>query len=312
MPAKLTTTEFIRRAKEQHGDRYDYSETEYVNADHKIAIRCKVHGIFRQRAADHTRGFGCSLCNEKQKETTKSFTAKAIAKHGKKYKYTNVDYVNTYTKIVITCPVHGNFSQVPKDHLAGYGCPDCGGVKKVTTERFIERATLVHNTKYKYHLVNLKGMNMNVEIECPHHGIFSQRPADHLNGSGCPECGKLKQGTYTQEHLQKHPERANVPAFLYLIKIDDEYCKIGITTKKYIKQRFPSTQFEIMHAIHTTLQNAMLHEANLLSTYAEARYKVHNLKQTRIKGWTECFPLELLSTLKEEFEHIKNNTAAKS
>lgn len=310
MRAKLTTEAFIKRSIEKHGNRYDYSATEYVNADHKINICCKVHGTFYQRAADHMRGFGCSLCNERQTETAESFITKAKSIHGQKYGYENVLYKNTTTKVAITCSIHGDFEQVAKDHLAGYGCPDCGGTKRVTKERFIKRAIATHGNKYQYDNVEMKSMAVNVEIVCPHHGSFSQRPADHIRGSGCPVCSNKKRGTYTVAYLKNDPDRARTPAFLYLIKIDDSYCKLGITTKKYIKQRFPSTKFEIIESLPLTLEQAISSETKLLAKYESKRYKIHNLRKTRTKGWTECFPLELLPALKEDIDRIKINTVA--
>lgn len=59
---KLTTDEWIKRAKQTHGNRYDYSDTVYVNMRTMIKIRCKIHGVFEQRPFDHVNGHGCPLC----------------------------------------------------------------------------------------------------------------------------------------------------------------------------------------------------------------------------------------------------------
>ena len=60
--AKLTTEEFIKKAREVHGDRYDYSKVEYVNNQTKVCIICKKHGEFWQRASNHIAGRGCTKC----------------------------------------------------------------------------------------------------------------------------------------------------------------------------------------------------------------------------------------------------------
>lgn len=62
MPKKLTQEEFIQRAKEKHGDKYDYSMTKYVNSHTFVDIICKKHGLFSQNAGDHLGGHGCTLC----------------------------------------------------------------------------------------------------------------------------------------------------------------------------------------------------------------------------------------------------------
>ena len=45
--------------------------------------------------------------------------------HNNKYNYTKSKYENTNTKIIITCPKHGDFLQLPASHLSGYGCNRC-------------------------------------------------------------------------------------------------------------------------------------------------------------------------------------------
>lgn len=62
MAKKLTQEEFIQRAKAKHGDKYDYSNTIYVNRRTKVEIRCRKHGLFYQNAGDHMEGHGCPSC----------------------------------------------------------------------------------------------------------------------------------------------------------------------------------------------------------------------------------------------------------
>lgn len=60
---KLTTEEAIEEFKKMHGDKYDYSKVEYINAKSPIIIRCKEHGEFLQTPDSHKRGSGCPTCN---------------------------------------------------------------------------------------------------------------------------------------------------------------------------------------------------------------------------------------------------------
>lgn len=59
---KLTTGEFILKAKLAHGEKYDYSKTKYVNVRTKVGIVCHLHGIFQQFPKDHMNGHGCPIC----------------------------------------------------------------------------------------------------------------------------------------------------------------------------------------------------------------------------------------------------------
>lgn len=59
---KLTTEEFIKKAREVHGDKYDYSKVEYVNNKTKVIIICPIHGEFPQSPVNHIRGNECPKC----------------------------------------------------------------------------------------------------------------------------------------------------------------------------------------------------------------------------------------------------------
>lgn len=60
---KLTTKEFIKKATEVHGNKYDYSLVDYKNNETKVKIICRKHGIFEQTPAAHYRvKCGCPLC----------------------------------------------------------------------------------------------------------------------------------------------------------------------------------------------------------------------------------------------------------
>lgn len=127
---RYTLEEFIAKAKDVHGDKYDYSNSVYRGSSVKILISCPEHGYFWQIPKNHLYGQGCPMCgNEssgnKQALTTDEFIAKAKEVHGDRYDYSKVDYTNIKTKVVITCKKHGNFEQLPYNHLSGNGCPKC-------------------------------------------------------------------------------------------------------------------------------------------------------------------------------------------
>jgi hypothetical protein len=58
----MTTEQWIERAKQVHGDKYDYSLTVYVNQRTNVKIICPIHGVFEQKADSHIRGNSCRLC----------------------------------------------------------------------------------------------------------------------------------------------------------------------------------------------------------------------------------------------------------
>ena len=188
MSGKLTTEEFVKKAREVHGDKYDYSKVEYKSSATKVCIICPDHGEFKQTPNNHLRGQNCPKCGGRGKLTTDDFIKKAKEVHGNKYDYSKADYKNNHTKVTIICPAHGEFKQIPSSHLQGSGCPKCGGREKLTTEGFIKRAKEIHDNKYDYSKVDYKNAVTKVTITCPIHGKFKQKPSDHLSSRGCPKC----------------------------------------------------------------------------------------------------------------------------
>lgn len=58
-----STEEWITLAKKVHGNRYDYSNSEYINSNTKLEIICPEHGSFEQTPNNHINYFsGCPKC----------------------------------------------------------------------------------------------------------------------------------------------------------------------------------------------------------------------------------------------------------
>ena len=195
---------FIERANIIHNNKYDYSKSKYINAKTKIIIICPIHGEFNQTPASHLQGIGCRLCGiersrMKRSLTLEQFIEKANIIHNNKYDYSKVNYVHSRLKVIIICPIHGEFNKIPNDHLSAVaGCPVCAKINfnynNLTTEEFIKRSIEIHKELYDYSLVEYINMNLKVNIICKiHNDIFRQRPNDHIHGkNGCPLCGRNK------------------------------------------------------------------------------------------------------------------------
>ncbi len=190
--SSLTKEEFIEKAKEVHGDKYDYSKVVYINSTTPVTIVCPEHGEFLQKPINHLRGSGCHKCTGLIRLTTSEFIEKAKEVHGDKYDYSKVVYINNHTKVTIVCPIHGEFEQIPNTHLLGCGCPICAGNIKLSTDEFVEKARKIHGDKYIYDKVNYVNNSTKVIITCPIHGEFEQVPYKHLIGHGCPRCISYK------------------------------------------------------------------------------------------------------------------------
>ena len=121
-----TTKEFISKAKEVHGDKYDYSKVEYVNKLTPVCIICPTHGEFWKRPEHFLRGQGCPKCSNKLFKLNKDiFIDRSNKIHNNKYNYSKVEYKTVEDKVCIICPMHGEFWQTPHSHMSGVGCPKC-------------------------------------------------------------------------------------------------------------------------------------------------------------------------------------------
>lgn len=116
-------------------------------------------------------------------------------------KYQN--YINT------NCTIHGDY-KIRYDHLKDYGCPKCSKVSSTnrSKESFIKRSNIKHNNIYNYDNVKYLTNKIPVEIVCPRHGSFYQRPDNHLAGAGCTYCNyKLSNDDFIQKCKDIHGEK---------------------------------------------------------------------------------------------------------
>ena len=190
---KRTTEDFIKGAILKHGDKYDYSKSVYKNIEKNVTIICPEHGEFQQTPHSHLRGGGCPVCaritaTSKFRTSTEEFIRKAKLKWGDKYSYTKTKYVSTAKKLIITCPIHGDFEQRADGHLK-YGCEKCHyDSKKLPFKEFLERANKIHGNIYTYVEESYTKANDKVKIKCKEHGYFHQHAGEHMRGAGCPLC----------------------------------------------------------------------------------------------------------------------------
>lgn len=144
---RLSREDFIAKSAVMHEDKYDYSGVVLTKGfNQKVLIVCPEHGEFSQTAGTHMLGRGCAKCGVERsllqrysEYTTEYFIERAKQTHKDKYSYDFAEYVNTETKVKITCDVHGVFEQRPLCHVRGKGCAQCTYDK--TTYNMVDRYT---------------------------------------------------------------------------------------------------------------------------------------------------------------------------
>ena len=213
---KKTKTDFIKEATEIHGDAYDYSLLEYKNTETKVKIICKVHGIFNQSPYGHLTGRGCKKCAtyiqaNKRRSNTEEFIEKAIEKHGDIYDYSKVEYINNTTEVVIICKEHGEYTQLPSNHLMGKKCSKCSNVYQITKDEFIEKATQKYGDIYDYTNIEYDSLEKNITILCKNHGLFLQTPRTHLSSTiGCRKCAYMNNSIILRSNTEEFITKAKI------------------------------------------------------------------------------------------------------
>ena len=149
----LNNEKFIKKSKEIHGDKYDYSLVEYKSAKTKVKIICSIHGIFEQTPTNHTHKTnpaGCSVCFGTKKLTTDEFIENAKEIHGNKYDYSLVEYKKNNIRVKIICKNHGIFNQTPQKHLLmKRGCPICKSSKgELQIFKYLKNHKILFKSQY--------------------------------------------------------------------------------------------------------------------------------------------------------------------
>ena len=191
--AKGTTEDFVTKAKELYGDRFDYSKTVYTTLRTKLEITCREHGPFNLYPFNHLKGNGgCRECSGNKPMTTEVYIQRAKSIHGDKYDYSETSYISARNKVTIICPKHGKFEVIANEHIREDRASNCKKCvydsNRLSNEVFTTRAREVHGYLYDYALVDYQFSDQKVKIICRKHGLFEQVASSHMSGRGCSKC----------------------------------------------------------------------------------------------------------------------------
>lgn len=215
---KQTLQEFIEKYKKKYGNKYDFSESTYIDSHTKMTVKCKIHGCFEIRPVDLLNGYGCPKCGGTKKKSTEEFIEKARYVHNNFFSYDKCNYVNSNSKVIVTCPLHGDFEVKANNHLNGVNCKQCSNehiyhnitklepinksTRKLDTKTFIDKCKEKYGDKYSYDKTEYVKSSVKVIITCEKHGDFLITPNHFLSGRGCPICGNNKRKT-TESFIQE-------------------------------------------------------------------------------------------------------------
>lgn len=274
----LTTEEWIREARETHGEKYDYSKSVYIKRDQKLIIICPIHGEFEQHAGSHIVGRGCRECYVSSKRPlTEDFIAKSKLLYGDRFTYNKTEYINAHADLIVTCTKHGDKIMRARKHLQKHGCPECAieSVRSNTAE-FIAKATTVHDTKYNYDKVDYFKNDTPITIICNTCSIpFNMKPNTHLRGSGCPRCAKT--GFNTGSPI----------SYFYIIRICGQETFTGFGITSVLTGRFKTHRYNLRDANCYVSGAVLLVQSTGENIYNLEKYikTIYNCKQSQVSGF---------------------------
>lgn len=255
---KLNQEEFLKRVISKHKNNLSFEKTVYKGVKEKLIVTCPIHGDYETTGRVLLKS-GCKRCATKEnrkkvkhENLKENFINFSNQKHNFKYDYSLVNYVNNRVKVDIICPIHGIFSQSPRNHISNKGCYKCGRnstgkilTKTISLKELIEKSNKVHRDKYsfEYKKDEVFKINQKIEIICKEHGKFEQNIFNHLKGHGCNNCTYRGYDKESYVKYCKHKKIKN--ATLYLIRCYNEnenFLKIGITNNE-VKNRFYKKKF---------------------------------------------------------------------
>lgn len=301
----ISRDDFLLRAREKHGDKYIYDLSEPLESNGYINYTCPDHGNIKQRINIHiNRGCGCQKCGfismiKLQSKSIDQFIDEARLVHGDTYDYPG-DTINSGKdkRIRIICRTHGEFYQLPSNHLKGKGCRACGIIKntrnkKYSNEYAIKRLMNVHGGRYCYDETIYNGVENKIKIKCHNHGFFHQIYSHHAKGHGCKKCfmengAGFSRTSYIDLCNRKYAGKSN----LYILKCFNEsevFYKVGITCGdikyRYAKKSDMPYSFDVVYFISGEVGAIWNLEKSI---HRSLRNKKHKPK-INFSGETECF-----------------------
>ena len=247
----LGLEKWIERAQAKHGDRFDYSRATYLSQNEPMEVICRkhaAHGPFLVTPYQHPRlkDGGCPYCGPVL--NTQLLLARCKEIHPDHYDFSKAKFTGYHGRVTIRCTKHNHtFKPKAVDLIQGRGCRHCGLERTraslySNTEEFIARCQKIHRDFYGYDRAEYVGVFDKAQVECPIHGYFLIRCADHLKGGGCPDCAAVSKAVrFGKDKWINHPEVAAAEGLLYYLRIvtpdNRTLFKIGVT-KSTVKIRY--------------------------------------------------------------------------
>lgn len=191
MSTKKKTYEEVKRYTESKG--FKLISNCYVNSTSKIQISCPIHGEIETTFKWLRIGFGCKKCGIEHKTAKRRTSIKDVICGSEKmgYSFVSCNYENESSKLILTCPIHGQFNTTWASIKGNHGCTKCGYVRlgEKTRTPFEEIKQKVESLGYELSSKTYESWDQKLLLTCKKHGEFEKTIYSINIGQGCQECG---------------------------------------------------------------------------------------------------------------------------
>jgi hypothetical protein len=147
---QMNRESFIKRSKELYGDKYDYSNVEYISCDKNVLIGYNGR-FYSQKPKNHLSGNRPENISMAVRRTKQEFIDESNLVHDYFYIYDKVDYVRSNVKVTIICPSHGDFELTPNKHLSGSICPNCNHLDgEYDVKKFLDKYDITYSYQHRF------------------------------------------------------------------------------------------------------------------------------------------------------------------
>lgn len=132
---KTNLFDFLEIAKITHDNYYSYDKFNYINNSTKSIITCPIHGDFEQSPEKHKAGQGCKQCGIKKAARLRTMSQEDFIERCKsfykndEFDFSKTVFVNTSSKVIVTCKYHGDILMNPQNLLKGMSCKRCSSIR---------------------------------------------------------------------------------------------------------------------------------------------------------------------------------------
>jgi hypothetical protein len=226
---------FLKKAREKHGDRYDYSKVEYFNSLTEVEILCPTHGAFLQTPKIHYVA-NCPKCGreaqtEKAKKGKGQFVKEMQEIYGDRYDLSLVEYINGRTPVSIICKDRGILKVTPASLLNKKVYLVKGKKKTRSTDKemFLEEVFKLYGGKNNYDDTIVGNSRGKIDVVCENHGKFTVEMASYFNGVDCPKCSAINYKKTRSKTTEEFVEQAK--------KVHGDKCDYTNTIYKSCKEK---------------------------------------------------------------------------